>query len=158
MKRHAHGSFAFAFRPEMTLISAEGAWNQECAELYTALIRTRVESHPDQIRCVIIDGRRWGLKTPESGRVIQESNRFISGYYKALYVAYLFSPENVHLGRYIIDADNRVGDAVLHWDFFLRLDDALSWLRSQGFDLPDVADGDFPDPVPAEDYRHLLED
>ncbi len=55
--RPAHGSFAFSFEDDYTLISFSGIWNAECTDIYDRLLRQRVTSKPDLRRCVIIDGR-----------------------------------------------------------------------------------------------------
>lgn len=152
----AHGSFAFTFEKEYTLLAASGSWNLECAEIYDALLRKRVESKPDVTRCIIVDGRNWGLETPECGAKIKELHQFLSGYYKAIYNAYYLSPENFQVRQFLLDQRNKDFGDVFHWQYFHVLDEAVAWLNSNGFNVPKLTDEDFPEPIPAPLYRQYL--
>lgn len=151
-----HGSFAFTFEENYTLLVASGSWNLECAKIYDALLRKRVESKPDLTRCIIIDGRNWGLETPECGAKIKELHHFLSGYYKALYNAYYLNPENLEVEKYLMDQRNKDFGDVFHWQYFHVLEEAVSWLNSQGFNVPELKDEDFPEPIPADHYLKYL--
>jgi hypothetical protein len=154
--RPAHGSFAFSFEDDYTLISFSGIWNAECTDIYDTLLRQRVRSKPDLRRCVIIDGRKWGLETPESGIKKRELNRHLSQYYKALYIAYVLSPDNMNLAKYILDTNNSDYRNVMTWRFYPNFKQAILWLRTEGFALPDLGPDDFPSPIAADDYIKYL--
>lgn len=151
-----HGSFAFKFEENYTLLVASGSWNLECAEIYDALLRKRVESNPHLSRCIIIDGRNWELETPECGSKIKELHLFLSGYYKALYNAYYLEPTKIHVVKYLLDHRNKDFDGVFHWQYFYVLGEAVSWLNSKGFKVPKLTDEDFPEPIPADQYVKYL--
>ncbi len=151
-----HGSFAFTFEENYTLISVSGAWNQECAKIYDGFLRKRVEPNPELDRCVILDGRGWGLETPGCKDRIRDLHRFISGYFNTLYIAYYITPEMLQIGKFLMDQRNKEFKNVFHWDFFMALDQAVSWLTSKGFILPDLSDEDFPKPIPAAHYLKFL--
>ena len=151
-----HGSFAFKFEENYTLLVASGSWNLECAEIYDALLRKRVESKPDLTRCIIVDGRNWELETPECGLKIKELHHFLSGYYKALYNAYYLKPTNIQVVKYLLDHRNKDFDGVFHWQYFYVLGEAVSWLNSKGFKVPMLTDEDFPEPIPADQYVKYL--
>jgi len=154
--RPAHGSFAFSFEDDYTLISISGIWNAECTDIYDTLLRQRVTSKPDLRRCVIIDGRNWGLETPESGIKKRELNRHLSQYYKALYIAYVLNPENLNLAKFILDTNNGDYRNVMTWQFYPDFKQAIPWLRAEGFTLPDLVPDDFPTPIAADDYIKYL--
>ena len=154
--QEAHGAFAFTFEDDYTLISASGSWNMPCADIYYAVIRKRVELKPDLKRCIVIDAREWGFETPDSGRKIQEMSQYISGYYKDLFIAYVLSPDNRHLAKYILDKNITEYSDVITWRFYQDFQSAVSWLRSEGFKLPDLEASDFPKPVPAGEYLKNL--
>jgi hypothetical protein len=154
--RPAHGSFAFLFEEDYTLISYSGVWNAECTGIYDELLHQRVESKPDIRRCVIVDGRNWGLETPESSFKKREVNRHLSQYYEALYIAYVLSPENMNLAKYILDTNNRDYNSVMTWQCYPNVEQAVLWLRALGFTLPDLGPDDFPTPIPADDYIKYL--
>ena len=153
----AHGAFSFAFEKDYTLISVSESWNMACAEIYTSLLRKRMTSKPDLKRCVVIDGREWGLETPDSGKKLRELNQHLSGYYKVLNIAYILSKENKHLAKYMLDSDNDGFESTMIWNFFMDFPEAVSWLRSEGFNIPDLKSSDFPKPIPAEEYRKYLD-
>lgn len=151
-----HGSFAFKFEENYTLLVASGSWNLECAEIYDAFLRQRVESIPDLTRCIIIDGRNWELETPECGSKIKELHHFLSGYYKALYNAYYLNPDNIEIQKYLMSQRNKEFGDVFHWQYFHVLGEAVSWLNSKGFNVPKLKDEDFPKPIPADQYVKYL--
>ena len=153
----AHGAFAVKYEEDYALNSVSGSWNLACAEIFNSLIRKRVTlNKPDLKRCLIVDGREWGLETPDCGEKIRELNQFLSGYFKALYIAYVLSPENMHLAKFILDSNNKGFNDIMIWRFFTDFRKAVSWLRSEGFTLPDLEASDFPEPIPAEEYLKYL--
>lgn len=150
--RRPHGAFAFLFEDEYTLITFSGLWNIECTDIYNAMLHRRVSSRPDLRRCVIIDAREWDLETPESGRKKRELNRYLSNYYRELFIAYVLSPENIHLGKYILDTNNSEFGEVMKWQLFSDLQSAVTWLRGHKFIIPDPEELAFPPAVPAWKY------
>ncbi|WDP86241.1 MAG: hypothetical protein HUN05_14805 [Desulfobacter sp.] len=152
----AHGSFAFKFEPDYTLISAAESWNLECVEIYTRLLKQRVESKPQTRRCIILDGRNWDFLTPECHQKFIELNQYISGYYQELFIGYSLSSENFHFSKYILDIANNKFKESIHWRFFKDLQDLTSWLNSNAFKIPNLKDGDFPELVPASHYLKYL--
>ena len=151
-----HGSFAFTFEENYTLLTASGSWNLECAKIYDALLRKRVESKPNLTRCVIVDGRNWELETPACGAIIKELHQFLSGYYKAIYNAYYLNASNFQVIKFLLNKRNIDFNDVFHWQYFYVLDEAVSWLNSKGFNIPALTDGDFPQPIPADQYVKYL--
>ncbi|MBU0970907.1 MAG: hypothetical protein KKC20_09690 [Proteobacteria bacterium] len=156
MNRNPHGSFAFKFVDNYTLISVAGSWNTECVEIYNTLLKKRVESKPEQRRCVIFDGRKWGFQTPECYNKFLELNQYISGHYKALFIAYYLAPENFSLSTHLLDMANDEFKGTLNWRFFLNLQDVASWLNSEGFEIPALTNSDFPEPISANHYLDYL--
>lgn len=154
--RPPHGAFALSFEDDYTLITFSGLWNTECTEIYDALLRQRVTSKPELRRCVLIDARKWGLETPDSGRKKKELNRYLSTYYKELFIAYVLSPDNLHLGKYILDTNNGEFRDVMNWQLFPDLTKAVTWLRTKDFELPEPAELEFPSALPAYEYLKYL--
>lgn len=154
--RPPHGAFAFSFEDDYTLITFSGLWNIECTNIYDALLRQRITTRPDQSRCVIIDAREWDLETPESGRKKKELNRYLATYYKKLHIAYVMGPDNMHLGKHILDTNNSDFDTVMTWQFFPGLQEAVSWLEARDYKLPKPEAIRFPKPVPAYEYLKYL--
>jgi len=139
-----------------TLISVAESWNTECAEIYSTLLKKRVESKPEQRRCVIFDGRKWGSQTPECYQKFLELNQHISGHYNALFIAYYLAPENFSLSKYLLDMVNDEFKSRIHWRFFHDLQDVFFWLNSEGFEIPVLTNSDFPEPVSASHYLDYL--
>ncbi len=84
MNKKPHGSFAFSFERDFTLISVSESWNIECTKIYSKMLETAMKSDPEQKRCVIIDGRKWGFETPESSQIIRALNQYVTKYYEKL--------------------------------------------------------------------------
>lgn len=156
MDKNAHGSFAFKFETNYTLISVAESWNMECVEIYNALLKKRVESSLPQKRCVIFDGREWGFQTPDCYDKFIELNQTISGYFKTLFIAYYLAPENFHLSKHLLDAANDEFKESMQWQFFNNLQDAVFWLNSEGFEIPALTNSNFPEPVSAIQYLKYL--
>lgn len=157
MDRDAHGSFAFDFKPGYTLIAVSGSWNLECASIYDALLRSRIENNPEPRRCVIIDGRRWGFETPEASDKLLLLNSRLARHYEELCIGYFLVPENFHLSRLILDTTNEKFKSILDWQFFTDLNACITWLNQKGFDIPKLSEDDFPEPIPAAKYLSFLE-
>ncbi len=156
MDKNAHGSFALKFETNYTLISVAESWNTECVEIYNALLKKRVKSTPKQKRCVIFDGREWGFQTPGCYQKFIELNQQIKGSFEALFIAYYLAPKNFHLSKHLLDEANNEFTASMQWKFFNNLQDAVSWLNSEGFKIPDLTNNDFPEPVSAIQYLNYL--
>lgn len=156
MNRKPHGSFAFKFLTNYTLISVAESWNTECVEIYSTLLKKHVESKQGQRRCVIFDGRKWGFQTPECYKEFLKLNQHISGYYKALFIAYYLAPENSSLSTHLLDMANDKFKSTIHWRFFNYLHEVVFWLNSEGFEIPVLTNSDFPEPVSASHYLDYL--
>jgi hypothetical protein len=155
-----HGAFGLKVSevPKYTLVSMAGAWNYQCTKIYCRCLKDKIRYRPDQRRCAIFDGRRWGLRTPDSENLLLEAYRFIASQYRELHLAYILTSENRHLGRYILDSEFRGFDEVMQWKIFGELHEALEWLRGSGFDLPELTYEDFPMPVSANEYSAFCGD
>jgi hypothetical protein len=156
MYKNPHGSFAFKYETDYTLISVAESWNMECVEIYNALLRKRMESSLPQKRCVIFDGREWGFQTPECFDKFIELNQSISGYFKTLFIAYYLAPKNFDLSKFLLDATNYEFKDTMQWKFFQNLQEAVFWLNSEGFGIPTLTNSDFPEPIPAIQYIEYL--
>lgn len=148
----AHGSFALAYYPDYSLMTSSGAWNAPCARIYDMMVEKRISSVPEGRRCVINDGRNWGFATPESQDIITETSIRMADYYSELYIAYLVRKSQIPLFSYYLDSVNDVARTTNRWQYFTELPDAIVWLRGEGFSLPDLTDGDFPEPIEADEY------
>ena len=151
---YPHGSFGFRFSadPRYTLITLSGTWNHQCAEIYSSYLRKRIFHHPDERRCVIIDARDWGFHTPESSVLVHQLNEYIARHYRELHVAYVLSPGNIHMARLFLDDQFRAFRDKVTFRNFEDITEAVEWLRSSGYHLPDLGDDDFPEALPAESF------
>ncbi len=152
MENAAHGSFAFKVLPDYTLISTSGAWNLECVRIHNHLLSERVKNLTGQRRASLVDGRLWEFETPDCEEEYKRWYQHVRDNNITLYLAYWSSEKNASLARHILQQRHRDFTGIVFWQVFDTLEQSVSWLRSEGFEIPDIRPEDFPVPVPASDY------
>lgn len=152
MENTAHGSFAFKIMPDYTLVTSTGAWNLECVRIHNRILETRAKELAGQRRAAIVDGRFWEFETPECAEEYRRFYQLMSDHRIRFHIAYWSSEKNASLARHIIGQRYRDFGQTVSWQVCDTLEESVSWIRSEGFDIPDIKASDFPAPIPASDY------
>jgi hypothetical protein len=73
-----------------------------------------------------------------------------------LFIAYVLNPENIHTGKYILDAETSKFGDVVKWRSFRDFKPAAARVRTEEFNIPDSDELRFPLAVRAwESLKYL---
>ena len=143
----AHGSFGIAPFDTYTLVTFSGSWNSICLKLFSENLEANRNVDSKRKRCSLVDGRNWGLLTPDSHEIFEEMSRFLSRDYASLDIAFIFNARNLKISRYILEKNKLNPEETMKWEYFQDLDEARLWLCAAGHNLPSLTWEDFPEPI-----------